>query len=88
MTVKIFKVVYFEFEHVDGSGVPGAMSLSSLVSEKCPGQEQCGPDVGYATGKHPSYTLQKIRQARMNCNWKIAAMEVRVGTQNAITFYI
>ena len=51
------------------------MSRSSLISEKCPGQERCGPDAGYATGKDPSYTLQEIRKAGMNCNRKIAAVE-------------
>ena len=38
-----------------------------------------GPDVGYVTGKDPSYTLQVIRQAGMVCNRKIAAVEVREG---------
>ena len=44
-----------DLEHVDGSGVPGIMSSSSLVRENCPEQEQCGPEDGYSVGKNPTY---------------------------------
>ena len=45
----------FDFEHVDGSEVPGTMSRNSLVRENCPEREHCRPDVWFTTGKHPSY---------------------------------
>ena len=64
---------------MDGSGVPGTKSLSSLVSENCPGQERCGSDGGYAVSKDLSYTLQEICQARYEFNSKFATVEARGG---------
>ena len=78
-----------DLEHVAGSGVPGTKSHSSLVSKKCPGQELCGPENGQTVG-HEFYTCSyRIRQAGMDWNCKITAVEVGGrGTQNAITFNI
>ena len=36
---------------MDGSGVPGTMSHSSLVKENCPEQEWCRPEDGYSVGQ-------------------------------------
>ena len=38
-------------EHVDGSGVPGTKSCSSLITENCPGQDLCWPEDGYVLGQ-------------------------------------
>ena len=44
--IKDDKTGDFDFEHVDGSGVPGTISRNSLVSENCPGQDLLEPEDG------------------------------------------
>ena len=67
--------------------VPGTRSRSFLLRENCPGQERQGPEDGYSVDKNPTYA-HKIRQAGINRNCKIAALEVGEGrgAQNGITF--
>ena len=63
---------------MDGSGVPGTMSRSSLVRENCPEQERYGPEDGYSAGQE-SYACSYRRQAGMDRNCKISAVEVGEG---------
>ena len=77
-----------DLERVDGSGVLGTKSPSSLVSEKSPGQELNEPEDECSVGQESYICSYRIREAGMEWNCKTAAMEVeeRGGTQNAITF--
>ena len=63
-----------DLEPVDGSGVPGTMSRSSLVSENCPEQERYGPEDGYSAGQEFYACSYRIRRAGMDWNCKIAAV--------------
>ena len=78
-----------DLEHVDGSGVPGIMSSSSLVRENCPEQEQCGSDDGYSIGQEFYICSQDLS------GWNSLELQNccrgsggRGGTQNAMTFNI
>ena len=41
-----------DLEYMDGSGVSGTMLGSSLLGEKCPEQQRCGPEDGRAIILH------------------------------------
>ena len=59
---------------MDGSGILGTMSRSSLVREKCPEQERCGPEDGYTAGQKSFIYSNRIRQAGMDGNCKITVV--------------
>ena len=64
---------------MDGLGEPWTKSRSFLVCEKCPDQELCGPEDGYSVGQESYICSNRIRQAGMDWNCKITAVEVNGG---------